>query len=107
MDFVHRRPGWLCCGSCRHPIALHCLVWRSIYMATTVTPEVTPAVKTMPTFKEATLDARIPAGPIEDKWDTARFDYKLINPANRRRFHIIVVGSGLAGSAAAATLGEM
>lgn len=72
-------------------------------MATTVTP----AVKTMPTFSEATLDARVPSGPIEEKWDTARFEYKLINPANRRRFHVIVVGSGLAGAAAAATLGEM
>jgi succinate dehydrogenase / fumarate reductase flavoprotein subunit len=72
-------------------------------MATTVTP----AVKTMPKFSEATLDARIPPGPIEDKWDNARFEYKLINPANRRRFHVIVVGSGLAGGAAAATLGEL
>ena len=72
-------------------------------MATTVTP----AVKTMPTFNEATLDARVPSGPIEEKWDTARFEYKLINPANRRRFHIIVVGSGLAGAAAAASLGEL
>jgi succinate dehydrogenase / fumarate reductase, flavoprotein subunit len=72
-------------------------------MATTVTP----AVKTLPTFTEATLDARIPPGPIEEKWDTARFEMKLINPANRRRFHVIVVGSGLAGAAAAASLGEM
>jgi succinate dehydrogenase / fumarate reductase flavoprotein subunit len=72
-------------------------------MATTVTPE----VKSMPTFREATLDSRIPPGPIEDKWDTARFEYKLINPANRRRYHIIVVGSGLAGASAAATLGEL
>ena len=72
-------------------------------MATTVTP----AVKTMPTFTEATLDARVPPGPIQEKWDQARFDMKLVNPANRRRFHIIVVGSGLAGGAAAATLGEM
>jgi succinate dehydrogenase / fumarate reductase, flavoprotein subunit len=72
-------------------------------MATTVTP----AVKTMPTFTEATLDARVPSGPIQDKWDTARFEMKLINPANRRRFHVIVVGSGLAGASAAATLGEM
>jgi succinate dehydrogenase / fumarate reductase, flavoprotein subunit len=71
-------------------------------MATTVTP----AVKTMPTFTEATLDARVPSGSIEEKWDNARFEMKLINPANRRRFHIIVVGSGLAGAAAAATLGE-
>ena len=71
-------------------------------MATTVTP----AVKTMPTFTEATLDARVPDGTIEEKWDNARFKMKLVNPANRRRFHVIVVGSGLAGAAAAATLGE-
>ncbi len=68
---------------------------------------VTPAVKTMPTFSEATLDARVPPGPVEEKWEKAKFDFKLINPANRRRFHIIVVGSGLAGGAAAATLGEL
>lgn len=72
-------------------------------MATTVTP----AVKTMPTFTEATLDARVPSGPIQEKWDRARFEMKLVNPANRRRFHVIVVGSGLAGASAAATLGEM
>lgn len=72
-------------------------------MATTVSP----AVKTMPNFAEATLDPRVPSGPIEDKWDQARFDLKLVNPANRRRFHVIVVGSGLAGGSAAATLGEM
>lgn len=68
---------------------------------------VSPAVKTMPDFAEATLDPRVPPGPIEDKWDQARFDLKLVNPANRRRFHVIVVGSGLAGGSAAATLGEM
>ncbi len=72
-------------------------------MATTVTP----TVKTMPTFTEATLDARVPSGPIEEKWDNARFEMKLVNPANRRRFHVIVVGSGLAGASAAASLGEM
>src|SRR5215207_9062672 len=71
-------------------------------MATTVTP----AVKTLPTFTEATLDARVPPGEIQEKWEKARFDYKLVNPANRRRFHVIIVGSGLAGAAAAATLGE-
>jgi succinate dehydrogenase / fumarate reductase, flavoprotein subunit len=72
-------------------------------MATTVSPE----VKTLPTFREATLDARVPPGPIEEKWEKAKFEYKLINPANRRRFHILVVGSGLAGASAAATLGEL
>ncbi len=53
------------------------------------------------------LDARIPSGPIEDAWDKARFDMKLVNPANKRRHSIIVVGSGLAGASAAATLGEL
>src|SRR5437588_11598160 len=53
------------------------------------------------------LDAKIPSGPIEKIWDKARFEMKLINPANRRKYEIIVVGSGLAGGAAAATLGEL
>jgi len=53
------------------------------------------------------LDARIPPGPIERKWDEARFYMKLVNPANKRRHHLIVVGSGLAGASAAATLGEL
>src|SRR5213595_3240010 len=52
------------------------------------------------------LDARIPAGPIEKKWDQCRFEMKLVNPANRRKHTILVVGSGLAGAAAAATLGQ-
>src|ERR1700728_4882959 len=54
-----------------------------------------------------TLQARIPSGPIEQAWDKARFDMKLVNPANKRRHSIIVVGSGLAGGSAAATLGEL
>ena len=53
------------------------------------------------------LDARIPDGPIAEKWSQHKFDVKLVNPANKRRFEIIVVGSGLAGAAAAATLGEL
>jgi succinate dehydrogenase / fumarate reductase flavoprotein subunit len=53
------------------------------------------------------LDAHIPAGPIEKKWDTHKFESKLINPANRRKYDIIIVGSGLAGASAAATLGEL
>jgi succinate dehydrogenase / fumarate reductase, flavoprotein subunit len=52
------------------------------------------------------LDARIPGGPIADQWERQRFEMKLVNPSNRRRFNVIVVGSGLAGGAAAATLGE-
>jgi len=54
-----------------------------------------------------TLDAKIPTGPIEDKWTQHKFDVKLVNPANKRRYEVIVVGSGLAGAAAAATLGEL
>ena len=54
-----------------------------------------------------TLDSRIPDGPIEKKWDQHRFDLKLVNPANRRKFDILVVGTGLAGASAAASLGEM
>ena len=54
-----------------------------------------------------TLDAKIPAGPIEEKWDNHKFDMKLVNPANKRKFDVIVVGTGLAGAAAAATLGEL
>ena len=53
------------------------------------------------------LDAKIPAGPIEQKWDEHRFAMKLVSPANKRKFSIIVVGTGLAGASAAATLGEL
>jgi succinate dehydrogenase / fumarate reductase flavoprotein subunit len=53
------------------------------------------------------LNAKIPPGPISDKWDNHRFAMKLVNPANRRKYEVIVVGSGLAGGAAAATMGEM
>ena len=53
------------------------------------------------------LDAKIPDGPIEKKWDNHRFKLKLVNPANKRKYTVIVVGSGLAGGSAAATLGEL
>ena len=53
------------------------------------------------------LDAKIPAGPIEEKWERRYRDMKLVNPANKRKYNVIVVGSGLAGGAAAATLGEL
>ncbi len=52
------------------------------------------------------LDARAPAGPIESGWTRRKFEMKLVNPANRRKHTVIVVGAGLAGGAAAATLGE-
>ncbi len=54
-----------------------------------------------------TLDARVPGGPIEQKWAKAKFELKLVNPANKRKYKVIVVGSGLAGGAAAATLAEL
>ena len=47
------------------------------------------------------LDAKIPEGPVAEKWDKHRFDMKLINPANKRKYEVIVVGSGLAGASAA------
>jgi succinate dehydrogenase / fumarate reductase flavoprotein subunit len=53
------------------------------------------------------LRARVPEGPIEEKWDSYRFDMKLVNPANKRKYTIIMVGSGLAGGAGAATLAEL
>ena len=53
------------------------------------------------------LDSKAPTGPIEQAWDQARFDVKLVNPANKRKHSIIVVGSGLAGASASATLGEL
>jgi len=54
-----------------------------------------------------TLESKVPAGPIQDKWDNHRFDIKLVNPANKRKYKIIVVGTGLAGAGAAASLGEL
>lgn len=53
------------------------------------------------------LNSKIPAGPIQDKWDNHKFSVKLVNPANKRKHSIIVVGSGLAGASAAATLSEL
>src|SRR5829696_8797888 len=53
------------------------------------------------------LNSRIPAGPLAEKWEKHKFDMKLVNPANKRKYKVIVVGSGLAGGAAAATLSEL
>jgi len=53
------------------------------------------------------LDARVPSGPIEKKWEKHRFEMKLVNPANKRRYRVIVVGSGLAGASAAASLAQL
>src|SRR5258707_13184455 len=53
------------------------------------------------------LDSKVPSGPLEKKWEKHKFESKLINPANRRKYEIIIDGSGLAGASAAASLGEM
>jgi succinate dehydrogenase / fumarate reductase, flavoprotein subunit len=53
------------------------------------------------------LDSKIPSGPLEKKWEKHKAESKLVNPANKRKFDVIVVGSGLAGASAAATLGEL
>jgi len=53
------------------------------------------------------LDAKVPGGPLEEKWTRRKFELKLVNPANKRKYTIIVVGSGLAGGSAAATLAEL
>ncbi|MFM7815578.1 MAG: FAD-binding protein, partial [Verrucomicrobiota bacterium] len=55
----------------------------------------------------ATLNSKIPSGPLSEKWSGFRFNTKLINPANKRKYKIIVVGAGLAGSSASATLAEL
>jgi succinate dehydrogenase / fumarate reductase flavoprotein subunit len=54
-----------------------------------------------------TLNSKIPAGPLSEKWNNHKFNLKLVNPANKRKYDIIVVGTGLAGASAAASLGEL
>src|SRR5258707_7553203 len=56
---------------------------------------------------EAKLDAKIPEGPLAEKWSKHKFNLKLVNPANKRKYDVIVVGTGLAGGAAAASLAEL
>ena len=53
------------------------------------------------------LDPKIPPGPIQDRWDDHKFSVKLVNPANKRKYDIIVIGTGLAGASAAASFGEL
>ncbi len=53
------------------------------------------------------LDSKVPAGPLAEKWDKHKFDLKLVNPSNKRKYHILVVGTGLAGASAAASLAEL
>src|SRR3984885_6539303 len=66
-----------------------------------------PVPATTPAGSSIVLDAKIPSGPLEKKWEKHKFESKLINPANRRKYEIIVVGSGLAGASAASTLADM
>jgi succinate dehydrogenase / fumarate reductase, flavoprotein subunit len=54
-----------------------------------------------------TLDSKAPPGPLEKKWERHKFEMKLVNPANKRKYHVIVVGTGLAGASAAASLSEL
>ncbi len=54
-----------------------------------------------------TLDAKVPEGPIQEQWTKHRFDINLVNPSNKRKYEIIIIGTGLAGASAAATLGEL
>ncbi|MEE3127496.1 MAG: FAD-binding protein, partial [Actinomycetota bacterium] len=58
------------------------------------------------TLGEKIADTKAPAGPIKDRWTTHKMNNRLVNPANRRKLDVIIVGTGLAGGAAAATLGE-
>ncbi|MGH9892181.1 MAG: hypothetical protein ACREA0_09415, partial [bacterium] len=53
------------------------------------------------------LDPKVPSGSIEQKWDRHRFEMKLVNPANKRKYTVLMVGSGLAGASAAASLSEL
>ena len=53
------------------------------------------------------LDSKIPEGPLSEKWTKHKFNMKLVNPANKRKYKIIVVGTGLAGASASATLAEL
>ena len=79
-------------------------------MTETLTPQTTQhasdAASAYFTVGDPLADVKAPTGPIKDKWTQRKFDAKLVNPANRRKLTVIVVGTGLAGGAAAATLGE-
>jgi succinate dehydrogenase / fumarate reductase flavoprotein subunit len=64
-------------------------------------------VRTVTEFTDVELKSGEPNGPVEQRWDKHRFEMKLVNPANKRKYTVIVVGSGLAGASAAATMGEL
>ena len=61
----------------------------------------------MATNSKTVLDSRVPSGPLEQKWENHKFSMNLVNPNNKRKFDVIVVGTGLAGASAAASLGEL
>ena len=69
--------------------------------------EARPSIPTAFAPSHPSLDARIPSGPLPQKWERRRSEMKLVNPANKRKYTVIVVGTGLAGAAAAASLGEL
>jgi succinate dehydrogenase / fumarate reductase flavoprotein subunit len=75
-------------------------------MASTITAPPLAPERIMPA-RDRILDGKVPAGPIEDLWEKHKFNMKLVNPANRRRYTVLIVGSGLAGASAAATLAEL
>ncbi len=74
---------------------------------TTDTQTTRTGVRIASEFTDIELRSKEPSGPIEQRWDKHRFEMKLVNPANKRRYTILVVGSGLAGASAAATLAEL
>ena len=74
---------------------------------TPLAPPAVDVVRRPLEINDPLLDSKIPSGPIEKKWEKHRFDLKLVNPANKRKFEIIVVGTGLAGASAAASLAEL
>jgi succinate dehydrogenase / fumarate reductase flavoprotein subunit len=71
-----------------------------------MTETLTPAAGQFHTVGHEIADTKAPSGPIEKRWDERKFAAKLVNPANRRKLNVIIVGTGLAGASAAATLGE-
>jgi succinate dehydrogenase / fumarate reductase flavoprotein subunit len=66
-----------------------------------------PTTTAAPVARDSTLVSKVPSGPLSERWAKHKFELKLVNPANRRKFHVLVVGTGLAGASAAATLAEM
>jgi succinate dehydrogenase / fumarate reductase flavoprotein subunit len=76
-------------------------------MATTIAPPAVDVGRRAPGGREIVLDAKIPSGPIEQKWEKHQFEMKLVNPANKRKFTVLIVGSGLAGASASASLAEL